>query len=267
MSRNDPEFPWRVIAISVMLFGALVFAAWMILVPGGSGDSGVAAGTGGTVETPPVLPTAAAATAPAVRPAVVDPQTPEPAADTTALDSTGPEALEALSIARAEAGTMDLQLFLIIPGLERLIPVPRTVPAPATIDAQVRRAVEELINWTGTQTVSPVAPESRVREVWVSRGGIAYIDFGRSFSDFSGGGSLGELHTVYSIVATLTESFPEIFAVQFLVEGEQIETLAGHVDLSRPLLPSADWVLIEQGDATDRRSQQSGGARETGDGG
>ncbi len=264
MSRNDPKFPWRVMAISVVLFGALVFAAWMIFVPGGSGDSGVVASTG---ETPPLLPAPATATASAVRPAVVDPQTPEPVADPTALDPTGPEALAALSIARAEAGTMDLQLFLIIPGLERLIPVPHTVPAPATIDAQVRRAVEELINWTGTQTVSPVAPESCVREVWVSRGGIAYIDFGRSFEDFSGSGSLGELHTVYSIVATLTESFPEVFAVQFLVEGEQIETLAGHVDLSRPLLPSADWVLIEQGDAADQRSQESLGAEETGDGG
>jgi len=260
MSRNDPNFPWRVIAIAVVLFGGLVFAAWMFFTPGGSGVPGVAAGTG---ETPPVPPASATAAAPEV----VDPQTPGAAVDPTALDPTSPEALAALSIARAEAGTMDLRLFLLVPGLERLIPVPHTVPAPATIDAQVRRAVEELINWTGTQTVSPVAPESRVREVWVSRGGIAYIDFGRSFADFSGGGSLGELHTVYSIVATLTESFPEIVAVQFLVEGEQVETLAGHVDLSRPLLPSADWVLIEQGDPTSRQSQESRGANETGNGG
>ncbi len=260
MSRNEPKVPWRVISISVVLFGALFFAAWMIFGPSGSGDTGVAAGT---VE----MPSASTAPATAPAPAMVDPQTPEPVADPMVPDPTSPEALAALSIARAEAGTMDLRLFLIVPGLERLIPVPHTVPAPATIDAQVRRAVEELINWTGTQTVSPVAPESRVREVWVSRGGIAYIDFSRSFADFSGGGSLGELHTVYSIVATLTESFPEIFAVQFLVEGERIETLAGHVDLSRPLIPSADWVLIEQGDTAGQQSQESRGAVETGDGG
>ncbi len=260
MSRNDPRFPWRVIAIAMVLFGTLAFAAWMFLVPGGVGVSGMAAGTG---ETPSMPPASGAATVPAV----VDPPTPGATVDPTALDPTGPETHAALSIARAEAGTMDLRLFLVIPGLERLIPVPHTVPAPATIDAQVRRAIEELINWTGTQTVSPVPPESRVREVWVSRGGIAYVDFDRSFVDFSGGGSLGELHTVYSIVTTLTESFPEIVAVQFLVEGEQIETLAGHVDLSRPLLPSADWVLIEQGDAANRRAQESRGAEETGNGG
>jgi len=260
MSHNEPKVPWRVISISVVLFGALFFAAWMIFGPGGSDDPGVATGT---VETPSVL--TAPATAPA--PAMVDPQTLEAVADPTVPDPTSPEALVALSTARAEAGTMDLQLFLIVPGLERLIPVPHTVPAPATIDAQVHRAVEELINWTGTQTVSPVAPESRVREVWVSRGGIAYIDFGRSFADFSGGGSLGELHTVYSVVTTVMESFPEIFAVQFLVEGELIETLAGHVDLSRPLIPSADWVLIEQGDPVDQQSQESRGAVDTGDGG
>ena len=60
-------------------------------------------------------------------------------------------------------------------------------------------------------------------------------------------------------MATLTESFPEIFAVQFLLEGEQIETLAGHVDLSQPLRPSEDWVLIEQEGAADQQRQGSGG--------
>ena len=97
------------------------------------------------------------------------------------------------------------------------------------------------------------------RQIWVTQSGVAYIDFYQSFFDFSGGGSLNELHTVYSIVATLTESFPEIFAVQFLVEGEQIETLAGHVDLSHPLQPSADWVLIEQEGGTDQQPQDPGG--------
>ena len=135
-----------------------------------------------------------------------------------------------------------------------------TVAAPPTIDLQVRSAVDELISWSGDETISPVPPESRVREIWVAQSGVAYIDFYQSFFDFSGGGSLNELHTVYSIVATLTESFPEIFAVQYHVEGEQIETLAGHVDLSHPLHPSADWVLSEQEGVTDQQPQDPGGS-------
>jgi hypothetical protein len=125
--------------------------------------------------------------------------------------------------------------------------VSRTVAAPPTLDGQIQRAVEELINWVGTDTISPVAPESRLRETWVSPGGIAYLDFERSFYDFSGGGSLGELHTIYGIVATLTVSFAEIAAVQFLLDGERMETLAGH-----------EWVLIEPGSS---QIQQSDGPR------
>ena len=41
--------------------------------------------------------------------------------------------------------------------------------------------------------------------------------------------------TVYTIVDALTANLPAITSVQLLVDGKQIETLAGHVDLSRPL--------------------------------
>ena len=49
------------------------------------------------------------------------------------------------------------------------------------------------------------------------------------------GGSLDEIFTVYSIVNTLTDNLPAIAAVQLLVDGHQVDTLAGHVDVRRPL--------------------------------
>jgi spore germination protein GerM len=91
--------------------------------------------------------------------------------------------------------------------------------------------------------VSPLPQETRVREVWVSPGGIAFIDFDASLPDSLGGGSLEEIQAVYGVVATVTRSFPEIRAVQILVDGEEVETLDGHVDISRPLLPQLDMVL------------------------
>lgn len=237
MSRKEQRVPWRVFAISAVLFVGLVLVAWLLFgpdspaPPGGAGDDateGAAAPSGAAADQPIPGATEQGDTDPPI-----DPNTPE-----------GRAALAAL---RAETGTMDLQLFLIVPGVERLVPVSRTVPAPTTLDEQVQRAVEELISWDGADTVSPVAPQTTLREAWVSPGGIAYLDFERSLRDFSRSGSLGELHTVYGIVATVTESFPEILAVQFLIEGDELETLAGHIDLSRPLLPSSEWVLIESG--------------------
>ncbi len=248
MRRNDPKFPWRVVAIAMLLSALLAFAAWMVVGPSAS-ETPIAA----------IDAAAPATTEPTTGPGTPETPDSEPqlldAAPATQLDSDSRAARALLARERATRGTMDLQLFLIVPGLERLIPVPRTAFAPATLDAQAQRAVEELIEWAGTETTSPVPPQAIVREVWVSPGGIAYVDFDRSFYVFGGGGSLGELHTVYSVVATLAVSFPEIDAVQILIDGAPVETLAGHIDLSRPLRPSDEWVLLERNSGLRQNSE------------
>src|SRR5205085_914653 len=55
-------------------------------------------------------------------------------------------------------------------------------------------------------------------------------------------GSHDELLSVYSIVNSLTVNFPAIKRVQILVDDRPADTLAGHVDLSRPL--PADMTLL-----------------------
>ena len=56
------------------------------------------------------------------------------------------------------------------------------------------------------------------------------------------GGSLEELFTIYTIVNTLTVNLPSISGVQILIEGQEVDTLAGHIDLRRPLAQSFKWV-------------------------
>lgn len=63
---------------------------------------------------------------------------------------------------------------------------------------------------------------------------ICYTNFNQTLQTGHWGGSTGERMTVYSIVNTLTQ-FEEIKKVQILIEGEEIETLAGHMDLAYPL--------------------------------
>ena len=42
--------------------------------------------------------------------------------------------------------------------------------------------------------------------------------------------------TVYTLVGALTVNLPAVTTVQLLVDGKEVETLAGHVDLRRPLM-------------------------------
>ena len=46
---------------------------------------------------------------------------------------------------------------------------------------------------------------------------------------------------VYGIVGTLTSSIPSVGAVQFLINGESIDTINGHADLNAPVEPISDW--------------------------
>ena len=52
----------------------------------------------------------------------------------------------------------------------------------------------------------------------------------------SGGGSSTETSRVYGIVQTLQSNFPEVKSVRILVDGQEVDTLMGHLDLSHPLV-------------------------------
>ncbi len=62
---------------------------------------------------------------------------------------------------------------------------------------------------------------------------VATVDFSKEFKSNFTGGSTGEIMLIGSIVNTLTE-FDAIKAVRFTVEGKEIDTLSGHLDLSSP---------------------------------
>lgn len=60
-----------------------------------------------------------------------------------------------------------------------------------------------------------------------------YVDFkGENLN----GGSLQESMLITQIVETLTDSFSEVKDVRLLIDGEEAETLMGHIDISQPFV-------------------------------
>ena len=70
---------------------------------------------------------------------------------------------------------------------------------------------------------------------------LLYLDFNQELVSGMQGGSTMELFTLGSILKTIAADFPEIKAVQILIDGLEVETLGGHVDLTRPLR-TVDWL-------------------------
>ena len=58
-------------------------------------------------------------------------------------------------------------------------------------------------------------------------------------------GSSEEVGAVQSLVLTVTKNLPAVTRVILLVGGEPVETLAGHVDLTHPLLPDLSRAADE----------------------
>jgi spore germination protein GerM len=107
---------------------------------------------------------------------------------------------------------------------------------------QARRIVEEQLEPPPDQYVSAVPSGTRLRALYLTEGGDAFVDLSSEVSTAHPGGSLDEILTVYSIVNALTTNLAGITAVQILIDGKEVDTLAGHVDLRQPLQRNLKWV-------------------------
>lgn len=119
-----------------------------------------------------------------------------------------------------------------------LVSEKRKIPQTTSLAKQV---VIELIKGPDSSDLYSTIPEgTRVNEVYIADD-IVYVDLSEEVFKNHPGGSSGELMTVYSIVNSLTEISP-IKGVQILVEGNERNSLVGHVDISMPLLRDEDWI-------------------------
>lgn len=145
-----------------------------------------------------------------------------PAAAPAAPPATGPQIAATIYFA-SEDGTS-------------LVGVPQDVPLGDTPVAQARALVEAQL------AAEPPAPLARavpagitLRGVFLPGGDDAYVDLDAAVRTAVPGGSHNELMAVYAIVSVLTTNLSPIARVQILVDGREVDTLTGHVDLREPL--------------------------------
>ena len=133
-------------------------------------------------------------------------------------------------------------LFYVSEDGMRLVGVEREVRSGKTTTEQARRIAERQLSSAPPPLASAVPDGTTLRAIFVTPQGDAFVDLSREVSMGHPGGSLEELFTVYAIVNALTMNLPDITAVQILVEGREVDTLAGHVDLRHPLGRNLEWV-------------------------
>jgi hypothetical protein len=148
---------------------------------------------------------------------------------------------------RGAERTINVQLFF--PSAERpgLVAEERAVPFSSDLSLQLRGVVEELAKGSRSGSLASLGAGTRVLDVFVSAAGVAYVNLSKEAAEGQPGGSEAELLSVYSVVNSLTTSFPAVKRVQILIEDHSAPTFNGHLDLSRPLPP--DPTLLASSNA------------------
>ena len=144
--------------------------------------------------------------------------------------------------ARKITGTL---YFVAEDGLS-LVGVQREVPFGETVLDQARHIVVAQLGDAPAPLVSAIPAGTTLRGVYLTDRGDAFVDLSGEARTRHTGCALDELFTVYAVVNALTTNLPAVKRVQILVEGKEVDTLAGHVDLRHPLQKSLKWVRTDK---------------------
>ena len=140
-----------------------------------------------------------------------------------------------------------------------LVGVQREVPFGEPVAEQARWIVETQLGPAPQPFAASVPAGTTLRGVYVTERDCAampasgcqrdaFVDLSAQARTEHTGGALDELFTIYAIVDAVTVNLPAISRVQILVEGKEVDTLAGHVDLRHPLEKNLKWVRTEKGE-------------------
>jgi spore germination protein GerM len=148
-----------------------------------------------------------------------------------------PDAMDATAASPAQAAPgrhIKANLFYVADDGTKLTSVEREVPFGEDTSEQAKAIINAQLAPVAEPLVSAIPPGTTLRALFITSGGEAYVDVSRELVAAHPGGSTNELLTIYSLVDALTANLPAITAVQLLVEGKEVDTLAGHVDVRRP---------------------------------
>ena len=129
-----------------------------------------------------------------------------------------------------------------------LAPEQRTLPLPESDNAAMSPVIRELIKGSKNAAVPRLFPaDAVVRGVYSLPDGTAIVDLGGpTLTNGWSTGSHTEMMALYSVVHTLTNNFKSVQRVRFLLNGQIVETVGGHIRVERPLRPLSAVMAAPQ---------------------
>jgi germination protein M len=158
------------------------------------------------------------------------------------LTTTPPATADESAATAAETRKIRARLFYVNADGTGLSSVEQEVPYGEGTVEQAKRLIEAQLMPPSEPHASAIPQGTKLRALFLTTAGEAYVDLTGELRGNHPGGTTNEILTVYSLVTALTSNLPAVKGVQILIDGKEVDTLAGHLDLRRPIEPDSRWV-------------------------
>lgn len=114
----------------------------------------------------------------------------------------------------------------------QLVAETREIALAASDEDRIRQIVLALVAGSQQSHASPLPPSTALRAVFLAGDGTAYLDFSTEVTKDFPVGIESETLALRSVVDSLAADIPAVRRVKFLVDGQEVDTLDGHADLT-----------------------------------
>jgi spore germination protein GerM len=158
------------------------------------------------------------------------------------MDRTGePEPVRPGVVTTVPEGSRTVTLYFADIEESALVAETRNVAIGREFVKQIEQVIDALVAGPEHEAVNTLPEGTKLLNVFYdSEAAVLFLDFSSELVAGHPGGAAAEYYTISAILKTVSENFPEIVAVQILVEGSQVGTIAGHLNAYRPFLVR-DW--------------------------
>jgi hypothetical protein len=128
-----------------------------------------------------------------------------------------------------------------------LTPVSVDLPLPKEPVVRAKQVLNTLLAGPTNFDLRTVPPDAVLLAFYLLPDGTGIADFSEALSTSTPSGVQSEQMAVDSITQTLGANVPQVRWLKILIHGQGVETLAGHIDLTRTFLVNANAVPVAPG--------------------
>ena len=141
-----------------------------------------------------------------------------------------------IDIPERQTGEKDAYLYFTDPENAFLKAEKHKIPFNTNTSKYGQELIVQLLKGPlNNEFMSPIPENTKLLSFYIDNNETAVLDFSAEIRENHPGGSQAEILTIYSIVNTITLNIEEIKSVKILINGNESDTLAGHIALRFPL--------------------------------